>query len=151
MCIRDRLLVAGDPPNEAKLARVRELGMIDQVRFPGLLDDVRAALASCHAGFVLSYREALSFACREIMGLGLPALVTNAGGLPENVTDGVDGWIVPVRDVAAMTARLQDMLAHPEQVRAMGANARATSLRDFNLTRFAQATVDVYQRTLAGH
>ena len=62
-------MVAGDPPSEAKLARVRELGMIDQVRFPGLLDDVRASLASCHAGFVLSYREALSFACREIMGL----------------------------------------------------------------------------------
>ena len=49
-------MVAGDPPSEAKLARVRELGMIDQVRFPGLLDDVRASLASCHAGFVLSYR-----------------------------------------------------------------------------------------------
>ncbi|MNN59527.1 putative glycosyltransferase EpsD [compost metagenome] len=124
--------------------------MIDQVRFPGLLDDVRAALASCHAGFVLSYREALSFACREIMGLGLPALVTDAGGLPENVTDGVDGWIVPVRDVPAMTARLRFMLDHPDTVRAMGARARETSLRDFNLDRFAAATVDVYQRTRDG-
>lgn len=145
------LLVAGDPPSEDKLARVRELGMIEQVRFPGLLDDVRAALASCHAGFVLSYREALSFACREIMGLGLPALVTNAGGLPENVTDGVDGWVVPVRDVAAMTARLRVMLDAPERVRKMGANARETAVRDFNLARFAQATVDVYQRALNGY
>lgn len=144
------LMVAGDPPSEAKLARVRELGMIDQVRFPGLLDDVRAALASCHAGFVLSYREALSFACREIMGLGLPALVTDVGGLPENVTDGMDGWIVPVRDVPAMTATLRFMLDHPEALRAMGARARETSLRDFNLDRFAAATVDVYQRTLGG-
>jgi glycosyltransferase involved in cell wall biosynthesis len=144
------LMVAGDPPSEAKLARVRELGMIDQVRFPGLLDDVRASLASCHAGFVLSYREALSFACREIMALGLPALVSNAGGLPENVTDGVDGWIVPVRDVAAMTDKLRFMLDHPDVVREMGARARETSLRDFNLERFAAATLDVYQRTLDG-
>ncbi|MEN5167856.1 glycosyltransferase [Achromobacter kerstersii] len=144
------LMVAGDPPSEAKLTRVRELGMIDQVRFPGLLDDVRAALASCHAGFVLSYREALSFACREIMALGLPALVSNAGGLPENVTDGVDGWIVPVRDVAAMTDKLRFMLDHPDTVRAMGAKARETALRDFNLDRFASATVEVYQRTLDG-
>ncbi|WP_313379262.1 glycosyltransferase family 4 protein [Achromobacter insolitus] len=142
------LMVAGDPPNEAKLARVRELGMTDQVRFPGLLDDVRAALASCHAGFVLSYREALSFACREIMGLGLPALVSDAGGLPENVTDGVDGWIVPARDVPAITAKLRFMLDHPDAVRAMGAKARETSLRDFNLERFAAATLDVYRRTL---
>ncbi|WP_049057190.1 glycosyltransferase, partial [Achromobacter xylosoxidans] len=75
---------------------------------------------------------------------GLPALVTNVGGLPENVNDGVDGWIVPVRDVAAMTARLRIMLDDPGQVRAMGANARETAVRDFNLARFAQATVDVY-------
>ncbi len=143
------LMVAGDAPSEAKLARVRELGMIDQVRFPGLLDDVRASLAACHAGFVLSYREALSFACREIMGLGLPALVSDAGGLPENVTDGVDGWIVPVRDVPAITAKLRFMLDRPDAVRTMGAQARETAERDFNLQRFAAATLDVYQRTLA--
>ncbi|MNI53113.1 D-inositol 3-phosphate glycosyltransferase [compost metagenome] len=99
---------------------------------------------------MLSYREALSFACREIMALGLPALVSNAGGLPENVTDGVDGWIVPVRDVAAMTDKLRFMLDHPDVVREMGARARETSLRDFNLERFAAATLDVYQRTLDG-
>ncbi|KAJ8137102.1 hypothetical protein OY671_009685, partial [Metschnikowia pulcherrima] len=143
--------VAGDPPSEAKLDRVRELGMIDQVRFPGSLDDVRAASASCHAGFVSSYREASSFACREIMGSGSPASVTDAGGSPENVTDGVDGWIVPVRDVAAMTARSRLMSDDPAQVRTVGANARQTAERDFNSARFAQATVDVYQRTLGGH
>ena len=142
------LMVAGDPPSEAKLARVRELGMIDQVRFPGLLDDVRPALAACDAGFVLSYREALSFACREIMGLGLPALISDVGGLPENVTDGEDGWIVPVRDVPAMTARLRFMLDNPQAVRAMGARARETAVRDFNLARFADATLDVYRRAL---
>ena len=110
---------------------------------------MRASLAACHAGFVLSYREALSFACREIMGLGLPALVSDAGGLPENVTDGVDGWVVPVRDVPAITAKLRFMLDHPDAVRTMGALARETAVRDFNLQRFAAATQDVYRRTLA--
>ena len=66
------------------------------------------------------------------------------------MTDGVDGWIVPVRDVPAMTARLRLMLDQPEMVRQMGRNARETALRDFNLHRFAAATLDVYQRTLAG-
>ena len=65
------------------------------------------------------------------------------------MTDGVDGWIVPVRDVPAMTARLRLMLDQPEMVRQMGRNARET-LRDFSLHRFAAATLDVYQRTLAG-
>jgi len=143
------ILVAGDPPSEAKLARVRAAGMQDQVVFPGLLDDVRDALACCHAGFVLSYREALSYACRELMSLGLPALVSDAGGLPENVMDGEDGWIVPARDVAAIAATLRAMLADPARVAAMGAAARRTAVATFDLATFTRATLAVYQRALA--
>lgn len=146
---RIRILVAGDPPNEAKLARVRAAGMQDRLVFPGLLDDVRDALACCHAGFVLSYREALSYACRELMSLGLPALVTDAGGLPENVTQGVDGWIVPVRDVSAIAAVLQSMLQDPAQLAVMGAAARSKALGDFNMRDFTEATLDVYRRALS--
>jgi glycosyltransferase involved in cell wall biosynthesis len=144
-----RVLVAGDPPNEKRMARVRELGMQDQVVFPGLLDDVRPALAACDIGFVLSYREALSFACREVMAMGLPALVTSAGGLPENVADGSDGWIVPVRDPAAISQVLRNILADPGRVAAMGAAARQKSEREFGLERFVAATLAVYQAALA--
>lgn len=146
---RFRVMVAGDLPNEAKMARVRELGLQDQVVFPGLLDDVRPALAACDVGFVLSYREALSFACREVMSLGLPALVSDAGGLPENVTNGHDGWIVPVRDPDAIAAVLRAILADPGRVGAMGAAAREKSLKDFNLARFVASTLNVYQAALA--
>ncbi|ANN72847.1 glycosyltransferase family 4 protein [Bordetella bronchialis] len=147
---RFRVLVAGDPPDEAKMARVRELGVQDQVVFPGLLDDVRPALAACDVGFVLSYREALSFACREVMSLGLPALVSNAGGLPENVIDGRDGWVVPVRDPRAIAAVLQGMLDDPSRTAAMGAAAREKSLSDFGLAKFVEATFAVYQAALDG-
>ncbi|CAM4401639.1 Transferase [Bordetella tumbae] len=148
--LRERIfiLVAGDLPNDDKLARVRAAGMQDQVFFPGLLDDVRDALACCHVGFVLSYREALSYACREVMSLGLPALVSNAGGLPENVRDGEDGWIVPVRDVPAIAQALTLMLQDPSRVSIMGAAARRSAVDFFGLDDFARATVDVYRETL---
>ncbi|ARP90122.1 transferase [Bordetella genomosp. 9] len=145
---RFRVLVAGDPPTEEKMARVRELGLQDQVVFPGLLDDVRPALAACDVGFVLSYREALSFACREVMSLGLPALVSDAGGLPENVRDGHDGWIVPVRSPQAIAGVLRGMLADPGRIAAMGAAARERSLHEFNLSRFVSATLAVYRQAL---
>jgi glycosyltransferase involved in cell wall biosynthesis len=147
---RFRVLVAGDAPDDAKMARVRELGLQDQVVFPGLLDDVRPALAACDVGFVLSYREALSFACREVMSLGLPALVSNVGGLPENVADGRDGWIVPVRDASAIAEVLRGMLGDPARIGAMGAAARDKSLRDFNLAKFVASTFGVYEAALAG-
>jgi len=117
--------------------------------FPGLLDDVRDALACCHVGFVLSYREALSYACREVMSLGLPALVSNAGGLPENVRDGEDGWIVPVRDVSAIARVLNAMLQDPSRVSIMGAAARRSAVDHFGLDDFARATENVYRETLA--
>lgn len=146
---RVRILVAGDPPNQAKLDRVREHGMQDQMVFPGLLDDVREALGACDAGYVLSYREALSFACREMMALGRPVLASNAGGLPENITAGRDGWVVPVHDVPAIAAVLREMLEQPERLAEMGRQARATAEREFGLRDFAQATLAVYQRTLS--
>ncbi len=146
---RFRVLVAGDPPNEIKMARVRELGVEDLVVFPGLLDDVRPALAACDVGFVLSYREALSFACREVMALGLPALVTSAGGLPENVIDGMDGWIVPVRAPEAIAQVLRGILDDPGCVARMGAAARERSAREFSLAPFVANTYEVYQAALA--
>lgn len=145
---RFRVLVAGDPPGEAKMSRVRELGLQDQVVFPGLMDDVRPALAACDVGFVLSYREALSFACREVMSLGLPALVSNAGGLPENVADGRDGWVVPVKDPQAIARVLRGMLADPGRIAAMGAAAREKSHREFGLARFVAGTLAVYRDAL---
>jgi len=145
---RIRILVAGDPPSEAKLERVRQAGMQDQMVFPGLLDDVRPALAACHAGYVLSYREALSYACRELMATGLPVLASDAGGLPENIEPGVDGWVVPARDVPAIARVLRIMLERPAEVAAMGARAREKSVREFGLADFAAATLAVYRQAL---
>jgi glycosyltransferase involved in cell wall biosynthesis len=143
------VLLAGDPPNAMKMDRIRALGIASKIVFPGLLDDVRPALAACDIGFVLSHREALSFACREQMALGLPALVSDSGGLPENVTQGTDGWIVPVRNPQAIALVLADILADPSRVAAMGRAAREKAIREFSLARFVQGTSAVYSRALA--
>ncbi len=142
------LVVAGDAPNEAKLAQVQALGLTGQVMFPGLIDDVRPLLAACDAGFVLSYQEALSFACRELMALGLPVLVTRVGGLPENLTHGLQGWIVPMQNPQAIAGVLTQILSEPEQLKSMGQLARARAVSEFNLRDFVMRTMSVYQSAL---
>lgn len=148
--VRERfhVVVIGDPPNDEKLARVAALGMTDAVSFPGLIDDVRPLLAACDVGFVLSYREALSFACRELMALGLPVLVTRVGGLPENLEDGEQGWIVPMKDPQAIAAVLAGIASDPAMLERLGAAARARAAREFNLPLFVRRTLDVYQSAL---
>lgn len=147
---RFRVVVAGSPPGADRMTRVAELGMQDSVFFPGLVDDVRPLLAACDIGFVLSYREALSYACREVMSLGLPALVSDVGGLPENVTAGVNGWVVPPRSPEQIQPILQSLLHDTVQISRYGHAARQTALQDFNLDRFVSATQAVYRQVLAG-
>lgn len=146
---RIRILVAGDPPNDAMMTRVRELGMQDAVSFPGLVSDVRRILAASDVGFVLSYREAASYASCETMAAGLPTLVSAAGGLPENVRDGLDGWVVPVGDVQALQQYLQQLLAGRFCLRTLGGNARQRVEQEFSMSKFAADTEVVYRRARA--
>src|SRR5690606_37829363 len=105
-----------------------------------LVDDVRPILGACDIGFVLSHSESLSYACREALAMGLPTLVSDAGGLPENLTNGREGWIVPVRNVDAIAAVLSHILQYPESVGVKGAAARLRSEQEFRLDEFIQAT-----------
>jgi glycosyltransferase involved in cell wall biosynthesis len=137
--------VIGDQPEEELRARATAYGVCSHLSFLGLIDDVRTVLAACDLGFVLSYHEALSFACREKMALGLPVLVTQVGGLPENVFHDREGWIVPVRSPESIKAVLLNILANPARLSVLGAQARARAERDFNLNDFIRATMAVYQ------
>ena len=143
------VLVAGKPPTAEQMRRIEGLGLARQVHFPGLLDDVRPAIAAIDAGFVLSYDvETISFACREMMAMGKPVLVTDYAGLPENIEPGRDGWIVPPRDVAAIAAAVQRMLEQRVALPAMGEAAREHAVREFGLPRFIALTEAVYLRLL---
>jgi len=150
--LRERIVVmiAGEFPGELQRRRVRELGMEDQVIFAGLLDDVRSFVAALDVGFVLSSEmETISFACREMMAMGVPVIVSNAGGLAENVHAGLDGWVVPARAPEAVAGVLREILAQPHLLGPMGRAAREKALRDFALSRFVADTHAVYVDALA--
>lgn len=141
---RLRIVVAGDPPTPCMQAKVDLLAMRQQVIFPGLVKDVRTVLGACDIGFVLSYREAASYASCETMAMGLPALVSNAGGLPENVRDGLDGWVVPAGDIDAMADVLRRILANPQVLAPMGRSARERVEHMFSTPGFIEDTKKVY-------
>jgi len=150
--LRERIVVmiAGELPGEPQRRRVRELGMEDQVVFAGLLDDVRSFVAALDVGFVLSSEiETISFACREMMAMGVPVIVSNAGGLAENVHAGLDGWVVPARAPQAVAGVLREILAQPNLLGPMGRAAREKALRDFSMSRFVADTHAVYVEALA--
>jgi glycosyltransferase involved in cell wall biosynthesis len=82
-----------------------------------------------------SVSEGISNAVLEAMACGLPVVVTDAGGMREAVRDGVDGFVVPVRDVDAMAEALVKLACDPELRRRMGTAARQRVLEEFTLER----------------
>lgn len=143
-----RIVVAGDPPKAAYLNEVSQLGLARNVVFPGLVDDVRDVLGVCDVGFVLSYREALSFACRETLAMGLPTIVSDAGGLPENIDVEKSGWVVPAANVSRIAQCVRSIFQDPARLTAIGNQARAVSLADFGLSQFCMQTRAVYSSCL---
>jgi glycosyltransferase involved in cell wall biosynthesis len=139
------VVVAGDPPGARAQARLASIPHHARLVFPGLVDDVRDILGACDIGFVLSHREALSYACRESLAMGLPTLVSNAGGLPENLVSGEHGWIVPAGDAPAIAKVLATVVAEPKRLATIGAAARRHAVQAFALDGFVAATEQVYR------
>ncbi|MNV15627.1 D-inositol-3-phosphate glycosyltransferase [compost metagenome] len=147
---RVHVMVAGLPPAEHQLAIVRAAGLEAQFHFPGMLEDVRPVVAALDAGFVISHAtEAISFACREMMSMAKPVMVTDYSGLPENVRQGVDGWLVPVHGHAEMAETLRWMLQNRDALPQMGAAAHEHAVKEFGMALFIDRILAVYEKLLA--
>jgi glycosyltransferase involved in cell wall biosynthesis len=146
---RFHVTVAGARPSDAELDEVRALSMRDHFTYVGDLEDVRPFLAAIDVGFVLSHRiETISFACREMMASGKPVIVTSHCGLPENITPGIDGWVVPPRSTTAISAVLKGMQAGAHDLARMGSAARSKAVREFGIEPFIDGTEHVYMRLM---
>ena len=66
---------------------------------------------------------------QEAMCSGTPVVTTPCGGGPECITDGVDGWIVPPRDIDALVARLRACASDRDATARIGRAARARAER----------------------
>lgn len=145
---RFRVVLVGAGPSEAQREQIALHRMAARTVFTGRIDDVRDLFSIIDVSFVLSYQESLSYACREAMSLGCPALVSRVGGLPENIEPGVDGWIVPPRAPEDIEAILRAIAREPGLIRAMGRSALQKGNREFCFQKFIDATVSVYTHSI---
>ena len=122
-----RLVLAGEGPMEPALrARAAALGLDGAVEFAGHLPrpELRRRLDAATCLVLPSRSEGLPRLVIEAMARGRPVVGTRAGGIPELVTDGVTGRLVPTDDPAALADALVEVLADPARAAAMGAEAR---------------------------
>jgi N-acetyl-alpha-D-glucosaminyl L-malate synthase BshA len=129
------LVMAGDGPDRSPAEELaRELGVDEHVRFLGKQDHMERLIPRMHALHLPSELEAFGLAALEAMACGVPPVSTLAGGVPDLITHGLDGYMEQVGDVEAQAARLTEILADDSLHDRLAKSARNTAQTRFCTT-----------------
>jgi glycosyltransferase involved in cell wall biosynthesis len=141
-----RLECAGDG-DLAKVARYAlALNLGTRVSLPGWVDrSTTRELMRRASVFVLpSYAEGLPVSLLEAMAAGCPVVATRVGGIPDVITDGVDGVLVPPGDPEALAQAIGRILRDPAYARALGNAARETVANRYAAARSLERLEQLY-------
>jgi glycogen synthase len=149
---RWRWVLVGDGPYRGRLTHaIAEAGLTDRTLLAGRLDD--AALHAWYEAARLfvhpTLYEGSSLVTLEAMAHRRAIVATNAGGLPDKVESGRNGWLVPAGDGSALAGAISGALGPGVDLRALGQHSRAIVERDFSWDAAAAATIRLYRELLA--
>ena len=145
-----RFVAVGQGPMEAEIrARHEASGLGDRFLLTGYRADAVRVMAAFDVFTLTSRHEGLPVALMDALALGLPVVATRVGGIPEAVTDGVEGILVPVDDHVRLAAGYVELAADPERRATMGAAARRRS-DDFDVARSTARIEAIYRDLAAG-
>jgi glycosyltransferase involved in cell wall biosynthesis len=137
--------IAGDGPERSSLESLaRRLGIAAHVRFRGFVDDMPAFWRACDVAVVASHTESFGLVAIEAMASGLPVVATANGALPEIVTHGRTGTIVPVDDPVSLAKALEAYATDPGLRDEQGRRGRADCELRFGINRCARAYMKVF-------
>jgi glycosyltransferase involved in cell wall biosynthesis len=131
---------------------VRTKGMTGDFFFAGAVrhDEVGRWLSAADLFVMPSLSEGVPHALLEALAFGLPAVASAVGGIPEIISDDVNGYLVAPADPAALARRIVLLLRDPERRRAFGdAGRKVVEQRRLTWDRFAAEIATVYERALS--
>ncbi|HYJ78017.1 MAG TPA: N-acetyl-alpha-D-glucosaminyl L-malate synthase BshA [Longimicrobiaceae bacterium] len=145
-----RLVFVGDGPDRpAAVEEAKEQGVSDRVIFLGKQDSVAEIMACADLLLLPSQNESFGLVALEAMASGVPVIATCAGGLPEVVDHGVNGFLAPVGAVEEMAAGAISVLRDPARWKTMSESARVSAVERYGVDRVIPQYESYYQRILA--
>jgi len=138
-----KLVMIGDGPDRAPAeALARRRGVEKDVLFLGKQNEVREKLGQADLFLLPSELESFGLAALEAMACEVPVIATNAGGVPEVVEHGVDGYLVEPGDVTSAAQYAIEILSRADRGREMGKLARVNAKKKF----CANDVIPLYER-----
>ncbi len=145
-------LVVGDGElREALLQRKAELGLNGTVHFAGWREDVPDLLALADLLVLPSHGEHFGRVLIEALAMAKPIVATRAGGVPEIVSEGQTGLLVPVGKPSALAHAVTTLIQNPALAHGFGEAGRSRAESLFSIQSHVGAMEVVYGRALGGH
>ncbi len=144
------LLLVGHMDAPSLDRRIAMSPVADRIHKTGYRVDAPSLSAACDV-FVLPSirREGLARALIEAMAYGVPPIVTDCGGSPELVVDGVSGFVVPVRDSRAIGDAIRRLHEDPALRERVGQAARRRIGEAFRIEDTIEQTIALYRTLVA--
>lgn len=141
-----KIVFGGDGEVEKNKALAKELGIENRCEFHGwVTGKEREALFGRAAVYCLpSKNEGLPMSVLEAMARGIPTVATAVGGVPRVIEDGVNGFLIDVDDVGALSDKLAVLLREPGLRKKIGAASRDSVARSFGVDRGIKQLLMLY-------
>jgi L-malate glycosyltransferase len=152
-----KLLIAGSGPEQESLShKVHEHGLDQHVTFLGVVDD-KTLLSLYHAAdvFVLpsinkdGKTEALGVVLLEAMASGCPVIGSNVGGIPDIITDGENGFLVPEQDPHGLAEKIILLLSDERLREKFRSQGLIRVQQSFSWDRIADDFSQIFERVLS--
>jgi glycosyltransferase involved in cell wall biosynthesis len=140
-----RFVIVGDGPDRAELeGRAQLMGLGARCIFAGFQRDIPSVLADLDVFVLSSVREGLPMVLLESMAMQRPIVATCIDGVPEVLTHGETGWLVPPADAWALADGISRFLADPDRARQMGRQARQQVAEHFTVQQMIRLHEKLY-------
>jgi glycosyltransferase involved in cell wall biosynthesis len=137
-----RFVLVGDGAEADALARHPAWG---RIRFDGYRPDATALMRGFTALVVPSHTEGLPLTLLEAMAQGVPVVATSVGGIPDAITAGEEGWLVPPGDPTSLAEALREVAADADEARRRAGVARRRFTERYTLSRVGDDLSAIYE------
>ncbi|MBN1352368.1 glycosyltransferase [candidate division KSB1 bacterium] len=144
------IFVGGGEFRDELELQAEKLALKEHVIFLGFRDDVFELLNIFDIFILPSVSEGLPNVLLEAMSCSVPAIATSVGGIPEVISHGQNGLLVPPENSAKLNAAILDLLADPQERIQIGMRARKTVQDAFSVDKQVEKFVSLYEESLNG-
>jgi len=144
-------IIGGDGPLKSYHEELAlRLGVKDKVIFTGYIPYTEIPLYYAASDIVVvpSLQEAWGLVATEAMACGKPVIASRVGGLPDQIIDGFNGFLVPPRNPRAIADRILYLLENPSEMRRMGLNGRRLAEERFDIEKRIDRIIELYRKLM---